>query len=392
METLEDNLGADISCLLGVNAADIANDIAPIEFAQDWSWFEAPGDANIEAMRGAVIDNRAMMVVSVCGANIGQAQTLVAEDGVPFTGAYSGLPAPVLAGADFRFIHDRPENALQVVGADGEVVAISAGKAGPRHSPDDIESLDALLEWHDRIGVDTTFSDEGVLFRYRLHIVEQDGHELLVARGGLVPGIRWADVFQVMQSEVSPEFIPVETDDGVYLEYAALSLVFHGNTNTTLSMERSGLIVPERPQIRLASGTQFQTPTGGDTMTTEIEPDLSTAKAELEEFFAELEQRGVDRAAMLKACGATPCGPCSAKTDADTEELTELEKVTAERDALLAEKYAAIHVDTTPLNAAAVTFEHNGTTYTQSVTEHDGVLSAFNIQAARASESETTEI
>lgn len=229
--SLMDSLTPDVSCLIGLTAADMAA-VAPIPMVHPARWYAAPDESAMAALNGTVVDGRVMAAVEVCGADLGRFMSLVAEDGVPFSDPFRSMfsddgfyKAPVLDGNRKDYINDRLENALPVVAEDGSVTTVAAGKVRFGHSPETILYLEDLLEWHDR--------NEGTLVRFRLHdVVTDDGHTLLVAAGGVVPGVTWKQLEQIRHAEVSPEF--VEVDESGTLEYIALSMVFYGNTNTSL--------------------------------------------------------------------------------------------------------------------------------------------------------------
>lgn len=226
-----DTLTADVSCLVG-KTADQMEALAPIPMVHPERWYLPPGDDAIAGLNGTVVDGRVMASIEVCGPDTGRFMSMVAEDGVPFSDPFPSmfgdglLTAPTLDGNLKGYINNRPENMLAVVREDGTVTAISAGKVRFGHSPDTIVFLNDLLEWHDR--------EEGTLIRYRLHDVEHDGRQLLIATGGVVPGLSWRQLEQVRHAEVSPEFI--ELDEDGTLQYIALSMVVFGNTNTTLDL------------------------------------------------------------------------------------------------------------------------------------------------------------
>ena len=330
----------DVSCLIGARTDELAEEIFAMDVVPKAEWYGPPSDAEVLALDGTVIDGRVMAQVVLCGENAGQFQTLVAEDGVPFTTGYEDLPAPILAGADSSYINDRLENPLAVLLADGSTESIAAGKAGFMHSPgpgepgaDDIETIDDLIQWHDREWA--TAAMEGVMTRYRLHEVVQDGKTLLVARGSVMPGLTNGAVWAIAQSEVSPEFIPVEQDGEVFLEYVALSHVFHGNTNTTLSAKitagipTAAVAAKKFSLVRnVASTIKESGPVMAETLNTK------------------------------KACGATPCGPCSGIAKVVIDDIVDVDALTAERDALLEAnralmlaEFSGIEIDTTPLKA-----------------------------------------
>ena len=342
----------DVSCLIGERTEALAEEIFSMDVVPKASWYGPPTEDEILSLDGTVIDGRVMAQVVLCGENAGQFQSLVAEDGVPFTNGYEDLPYPILAGAEFGYINDRLENPITVVDADGNQISIAAGKSGFMHSPgpnepggEDIETIDDLLQWHDREWA--TVAMEGGMARYRLHEVEQDGKILLIARGSVTPGLTNGAVWAIAQSEVSPEFIPVEGEDGeTYLEYVALSHVFHGNTNTTLSASVVAKLAAMMPKPA-AAAKKFASLVR-NVATTNRQPESEPTMA--------------DQTNPLKACGDTPCAPCAKKAEDETvetneeptvESLTaELEELRAERDELAEAQYAAIEVDVSPLKAA----------------------------------------
>lgn len=322
----------DVSCLIGERTAELASasfDMLAIPRAE---WYGPPSEAEILTLDGTVLDGRVMAQIVLCGENAGQFQSLVAEDGVPFTNGYEDLPFPILAGADSRYINDRLENPLTVVDAAGRQSAIAAGKAGFMHSPDPsepggdaIETVEDLLQWHDREWA--TVAMEAALVRYRLHEVVHAGRTLLVARGSVVPGLTNGAVWALAQSEVSPEFIPVtdEATGATFLEYVALSHVFHGNTNTSLNASLAASL----PDRALASAGSL------------VRNVSSIGKADA---MADATPCSCPPANLADAQGSEP--EVSAELAALSEENAALREQNA---ALIAEQFDAIVVDASPL-------------------------------------------
>lgn len=296
-----DTLTADVSCLVG-KTADQMEALAPIPMVHPERWYLPPGDDAIAGLNGTVVDGRVMASIEVCGPDTGRFMSMVAEDGVPFSDPFPSmfgdglLTAPTLDGNLKDYVNNRPENAMAVVREDGTVTAISAGKVRFGHSPDTILFLNDLLEWHDR--------EEGTLLRFRLHDVDHDGRQLLIAAGGVVPGLSWRQLEQVRHAEVSPEFI--ELDEEGTLQYIALSMVVFGNTNTTLSMAaRAARHIRHVKEAPMSATTNPAPPAVAKAGCSCGEPDLEAARAALDDDavearFAALEKL-VERVDMMEA-------------------------------------------------------------------------------------------
>lgn len=243
-----DTLAPDATCMIGMTGAELTGP-APIPYVHPAHWYDPPGVDGLAALRANVVDNRVMLAVGICGQDVGRFQSLVAQDGIPFTFPYPDAAAPYLIDNNHAFINERYENTVATLAADGTQRNIAAGKGRFGHSSPALTDLGHILAFHD--------SDNGAMLRFRFHdVVDEDGRVLLVATGGVTSSIMtadgtprpttWQDLDQLRQAEVSPEFLRV----GSKLYYLALSIVFSGNTNTDLAesvQERmaASIVTPE---------------------------------------------------------------------------------------------------------------------------------------------------
>ena len=159
--------------------------------------------------------------------------SVVAEDGVPFTHSYPDLAAPMAVEADSYYMNHRAERPVPVMTADG-LVRRPAGTIGFKHSPDDLETLEAAFEWHDR---DLTEGWDGaamerVLVRARL--IEYN--EFLLAVGGVVPTLTQGEASHIQNAEISGEFYILRNELGQpRMQIVAPAFVIQGNTRTSAS-------------------------------------------------------------------------------------------------------------------------------------------------------------
>lgn len=291
---METALTQDFSCMVGMTAQQMDGS-PPIPAVHPAYWYEAPTDANlIKGARDLILDNRVMASITVCGPDVGRFVAVVAEDGVPFWGAYGSTIAPRLDGHSKAMINDRNENAIPILKADGTLGETAAGKLRFGHSPDFMQTEEELEAFH--------ADEDGALARFRLVDVRQGSSTLLLAVGGVLPSVRingnnrpttWADINQLSNAEVSPEWF--ETPDG-RMHYMALSIVAEGNTRTTLSASREHIVASLRPHTANTESTETVTEetedhTGCVSCTVRAEEDAAAAEAARAEMEAAREAR-----------------------------------------------------------------------------------------------------
>lgn len=278
----------------------------------------------------------------------GQYISVLAEDGVPFTHAYGDVRAPTTVDSDSYYMNRRTERPVKVLTASG-IESRPAGVIGFKHSPLDLESLDAMFEWHDRDLAPGWggAAMERALVRARMIEWEQ----YLLAVGGVVPTLTLGEANEIQQAELSSEFYMLRNHAGQpRMQIVTASFVLQGNTRTSDSTtERT-----RRASIRVFEETDMTTDntTAIDIHAAALEPETRTWVAQgspealerIEAFVAALEDEDESGVTRLAADG-TPIDP----------QADEIAALRAENALLLELTDSLITVDKTPLQATVET-------------------------------------
>lgn len=323
---------ADLSCLVGETLEGREGEPFGAPIVPPLEWFESVPDW---------ADPRVMAHVVMCGEERGRFWTMIGEEDIPYMVAFEDVEAPVAAASSY-YMNERMENPLVVVGSDGNEVEIAAGPIGFSHSPTSLDTEQALWEWHDREW--GTAARERVMARARLWTTELNGRTVVVASGAVMADVTWAEALNILNSEVSPEFMAILDDDDnpVAIEWVTQTLVFQGNTRTSLSTDER-IDKARRGSLRRVNQKAL------------IGARKEKTMDKLDDVVEAIRAGTLDLVEINKACGGQPCAPCqkaaeTADVAAEQDGLeAQLAAVTAERDALLADAFESIDVNLSPL-------------------------------------------